>query len=71
MRFDPPLCVGSLAIDSSEAAERMLLERPKMLTRPHWEYAKKVLEQVAVRGSGAAYRAVWLAADVDRHNDVV
>jgi hypothetical protein len=70
MSFDPPLSVGSLNIDSSEAAERMLLEHPEMSTRPHWAYAKKVLEQVAVRGGGqrAAYLAVWIAADVDRHN---
>ena len=45
MRFDPPLRVGSLEIDSSEAAERMLLEHPAMLTRPHWAHAKKVLEE--------------------------
>ena len=71
MRFDPSLRVGSLEIDSSEAAERMLLEHPAMLTRPHWAHAKKVLEEVAVRGgSVAAYQAVWLAADMDRHNGV-
>lgn len=72
MRFDFPIRIGSLEIESSEGAERMLLEHPSMLTRPHWAYTKKVLEEVAVRGGSlAAYQAVRLAADVDRHNGAV
>jgi hypothetical protein len=71
MRFDPPVRVGSLEIESSETAERMLLEYPAMVARPHWAYAKKVLEEVAVCGGPlAAYQAVWLAAEMDRHNGV-
>jgi hypothetical protein len=53
-------------IDSVESADRFLRDHPDRLRHKHWQYAKHILDDVAMRGGiRAAWNAILLAAQKD------
>jgi hypothetical protein len=66
MRFPSAVTIEGVTIDSVESADRFLREHPERLRRKHWQYAKHISDDVAMRGGiRAAWNAILLAAQGD------
>jgi hypothetical protein len=66
MRFPSAVTIDGVRIDSVESGRQFLLEHPERLRDKHWQYAKHILDDVAMRGGiRAAWNAILLAAQED------
>jgi hypothetical protein len=66
MRFPSAVTIDGVRIDSVESGRQFLLEHPERLRDKRWQYAKHILDDVAMRGGiRAAWNAILLAAQED------